>query len=280
MLQTLGVPWPGTGHVPLGIHGDGVPFRGVFRKQSLDFITINLPSSSLLPNLRIPFTVLNTKFHAGYQTKEAILKILLWSLDALKEGKYPSKRHDGTAWLASDRSRATLAGSGLQKALLCEIRGDWDWLNNWFNIPAWNTGSGMCWLCNARYVTFKEQTAGERAAGLSKANFCARVEAMGKTLCPLWAWPEMAPQTLILPDWLHAVDQGIASDICGQLLFELANKQEGASLGKRVANVWQEVQALYKEYGVAYRLATLTPEVLSQGKKVQGSQASRALQLT
>ena len=79
---------------------------------------------------------------------------------------------------------------------------------------------------------------------------------------------------------LHAVDQGIASDICGQLLFELANKQEGASLGKRVATVWQEVQALYKEYGVEYRLATLTPEVLSQGKKVQGSHASRALQLT
>ena len=90
----------------------------------------------------------------------------------------------------------------------------------------------------------------------------------------------MDPQTLILPDWLHTVDQGIASDLCGQLLFELANKQEGASLGKRVANLWQELQALHKQYDVEYRLATLTPEVLSQGKKVQGSHVSRPLQLT
>ena len=64
--------------------------------------------------------------------------------------------------------------------------------------------------------------------------------------------------------------EGIASDICGQLLFELANRIEGTFLRKRVANLWQEIQSLYKEYGVEYRLATLTPEVLGQGKKSKG----------
>eukprot|EP00435_Cladocopium_sp_Y103_P000433 s3399_g1.t1 len=43
-----------------------------------------------------------------------------------------------------------------------------------------------------------------------------------------------------------------------------------ACLGKRAANLRQEIQALHTEYDVEYRLATLTPEVLSQGKKGTG----------
>ena len=273
-LKDLGMPLPERGTVPLGLHGDAVPFQGTMRQQSLDYLTINLPSNAQLTSLGVPFTVINTKFHSGYKTKEAILNILLWSLECLKKGEYPSARHDGTAWWKSDKHRALLQGSLPARGILCEVRGDWAWLNSWFNLPTWNTASGLCCLCKATYGDFKSQTAHERQDMLSKAEFVHRVVDMGKTLCPLWAWPEMTPQVMILPDWLHAVDQGIGSDIAGQLLLELARKQAGASLREKVATIWKEIQGLYKEYNIEYRFVNLTPEILGKGKNKSDSTAT------
>ena len=93
---------------------------------------------------------------------------------------------------------------------------------------------------------------------------------MGKTLRPLWHWPELAPATLILPDWLHAVDMGIAADICGQLLFELSGKYLARSLKDRLSLLWLEVQELYKKHEVGDRLARLAPDVINKGKKQHG----------
>ena len=63
VLSCLG--WPEAGLIPLGLHGDAVPIQGTIRQQSSDFLTLNLPSARQFSNLRVPFTVLNTKFHAG-----------------------------------------------------------------------------------------------------------------------------------------------------------------------------------------------------------------------
>lgn len=115
--------WPAEGLVPIGFHGDGVPIQGTIRKESLDFMTINLPGSKLHRDLRVPFTVLQTKFHFQYQTKKAILEILLWSLDHLKNGMYHSCRHDGTAWLTTDKARSRLRGQLPARGTLAEIRG-------------------------------------------------------------------------------------------------------------------------------------------------------------
>ena len=134
------------------------------------------------------------------------------------EGKLPSSRHDESPWLKSDKQRRTYVGRDLPATdILVEIKGDWDWLNSWYNIPTYNTKSGMCWLCKATFETFRNCTATDRSSGLSKAEFLTRVRNMGKTVCPLWHWPEMAPRILILPDRLHAVDMGISADVAGQL---------------------------------------------------------------
>ena len=229
-------------------------------------MTINLPGSKLHRDLRVPFTVLQTKFHFQYQTKKAILEILLWSLDHLKNGIYPSCRHDGTAWLTTDKARSRLRGQLPARGILAEIRGDWDWPNSYFNIPVWNTASGMCWLCEAKWPESKSQTAAARSSGLSKAKFTQRVLDMGKQLCPLWGWPEMVPSLLILPDWLHVVDQGIGADIAGQLLIDLSACYPGRSLKLRVAELWKEIQILYSEHKIEYKLRALTPEILNKGK--------------
>ncbi|CAE6911750.1 unnamed protein product [Symbiodinium sp. CCMP2592] len=268
--QKLG--WGEEAVIPFALHGDGVPVQGTMRKEGLDFLTINLPAAQDAKHRSpVPFTLLQNDFHWEYETKDSILKVLLWSMQCLKEGKFPSCRHDGSPWLKSDKQRRTYVGRDLPaKGILVEIRGDWDWLNSWYNIPTYNTKSGMCWLCKTTFETFRNCTANERNSGLSKAEFLTRVRNMGKPVCPLWHWPELAPRTLILPDWLHAVDMGISADIAGQLLLELAAKYEGRSLKDRVSSLWLDVQELYKEHMVTDRLHKLTPEVLNKGKKSTG----------
>lgn len=124
----------------------------------------------------------------------------------------------------------------------------------------------MCWLCEAKWPESKSQTAAARSSGLSKAKFTQRVLDMGKQLCPLWGWPEMVPSLLILPDWLHVVDQGIGADIAGQLLIDLSACYPGRSLKLRVAELWKEIQILYSEHKIEYKLRALTPEILNKGK--------------
>ena len=67
----------------------------------------------------------------------------------------------------------------MEKAVLCEVRGDWDWLNSWRNFPTWKTGSGMCWLCAARQQQLQVMRA--RCAGLDKTKFVERVLHMGSS---------------------------------------------------------------------------------------------------
>ena len=177
--------------IPFAVHGDGVPVQGTMRKEGLDFLTVNLPSArSEQLNMPIPFTLLQSDFHWEYETKESILQVLLWSMACLKEGTFPATRHDGSPWLKPDKKRAKDAGRSLPaKGLLVELRGDWDWLNSWYNIPTYNTKSGMCWLCKTTFETFRTCTANDRSAGLTKAEFLGRVREMGKSVCPLWDWP-------------------------------------------------------------------------------------------
>lgn len=253
--------------LPLGFHGDGVPVQGTMRQESLDFLTLNMPCSKDNKDLRVPFTVLQTAFHFEYETKAAILNILLWSLDCLKQGRYPTCRHDGSPWGPKDKARSGLQGRLPAKGILCEIRGDWDWLNSWLNFPTWNTGSGMCWMCHAKHSDFKDFGPNDRRAGLDKAIFVQRIEALGKELCPFWSWPEFFPAEMCLPDWLHAVDQGIGADIAGQILLELAKAKPERTLKLQVATLWEEIRHLYKEYDVPYTLATLSPGALNVGKK-------------
>ena len=97
---------------------------------------------------------------------------------------------------------------------------------------------------------------------------------MGKILCPVWTWPENITSELCIPDWLHAVDQGIGADIAGQILVELAPCYEARSFREQTTLLWQDFQKLYKEYNVEYRLQTLSPNVLNKENKKKGAVAT------
>ena len=62
---------------------------------------------------------------AKWETFDAILDILRWSLDWAAKGKNPPGRHDNQDWLPSDTHRAKIAGDDIgAKALLCMVTGD------------------------------------------------------------------------------------------------------------------------------------------------------------
>ena len=116
----------------------------------------------------------------GANTKDEIWKIFMWSATCLKNGQYPDKRHDGSAWLKSDKQRRQMQGCLPAKGILCEIRADWDWFNQFLQLPTFNTKSGMCWMCNCTYENFKAQNAAQRACLKTKAEFLTNLANMKK----------------------------------------------------------------------------------------------------
>ena len=61
-----------------------------------------------------------------WETFDAILEVLKWSLDWAAKGTNPPRRHDNQEWLSSDKDREKAAGRDIgAKALLCMLTGDW-----------------------------------------------------------------------------------------------------------------------------------------------------------
>eukprot|EP00969_Alexandrium_andersonii_P161263 7126254-Alexandrium_andersonii.AAC.1 len=73
---------------------------------------------------------------------------MTWSFMLLFEGQWPSCRHDGSPWQASDSSRSSKTGPLGFYACLLQLRGDWAWLKQVFGFPSWS-GKDICWRCSA-----------------------------------------------------------------------------------------------------------------------------------
>ena len=174
-------------------------------------------------------------------------------------------------WRATNKESKCLPAKGI----LCEIRADWDWFNQFLQLPTFNTKSGMCWMCNCTYENFKTQNAAQRACLKTKANFLSNLANMKKTVSPIWEWP-WNPAVLCCPDWLHSADQGVGADIAGMLLVEIANKLPERNFRDRVSTLWNEIKDLYKTMRVEYTLNSFSPEILNKGKKPTGPPTLKA----
>jgi hypothetical protein len=133
--------------VPLGIHGDGVPFS---KKESLELISFNFLSDS--SGDRIPITGISKSFVCqcgclGKHTWGDIMGVIAWSMRSLCAGKFPRFDPQGLPLVGK---RTDLAEQDLgMHALLCQLRADWPFLKSLFSFPAWNGKDGICWMCPA-----------------------------------------------------------------------------------------------------------------------------------
>ena len=93
--------------------------------------------------------------HTLPETFEAIVDVFCWSMRCLATGQRPTCRHDGAPFDDQDsKRRFSQIGPGQgslgARAVLAEIRGDWKWLQKLFRFPAYNKGTGFCWLCSCK----------------------------------------------------------------------------------------------------------------------------------
>lgn len=127
----------------IGMWGDGAPTQWD-RNESIDVLSMSLPGIQEKASLRIPLVVLPHS-RVCSETWEDVCAVIKWSLVCLATGVWPSSRHDGSAWDATDKCRQT--ARPLLRAALVEVRHDWKFASELFGFPAHNTKEGCCWRC-------------------------------------------------------------------------------------------------------------------------------------
>lgn len=245
-------------HIPLGLHCDGVPFGSqVFYSDSLELFSLNFPCSE--HGMRIPFTSVQKNHMIKHDTYNAILQVLAWSLKHLALGILPETRHDGSPFQPGEHFRLTF-GKHFKpaKALLVEIRADWVALKQVFQFPQQNENAGICWMCHATPKDIRDCSvhAVWRQTRRTAMSFHWELKSAGKS-CPLWSVPGVS-SNIVVVDWLHCADLGVAADVMGNILLELVDHFPGSDRNVRMRALWQ---AIAKEYD---------SQVVPQGNRFPG----------
>ena len=247
-----GLGSPPSSYLPLGLHCDGLPFGSqIFYSDSLELFNLNFPCGD--QGMRIPFTSVQKKHLVKHATYNAIMEVLAWSLQKLAAGIFPEARHDGTAFGPGETARKNLATHCQPvRALLVEMRADWAALKQVFQFPQQNENSGICWLCYATPSNFKDtsRTATWRQLRRTAVSWHLELARAGKN-CPLWSVPGVSSEIVII-DWLHCADLGIAADIMGNVLLELVGLMPGGpaeSKANQIKTLWCDLQKDYDGFG-------------------------------
>ena len=271
---------PGEGMFPLGLHGDGVPYQGRMNQSTLDYVTINFPGSKLLSHKRFLVTCVDSKWSLGHETWQAIWQVIAWSFQQLGEGRAACRRHDGKSL---EKARLKMAGKSLQKACLVQMRGDWDWNVKVFGAPTFNTKLGMCWMCNCKPGDWHAMSQEDRRRYcLGKADWLANLAAREKPAMQLFNLKGVSNQTMF-PDWMHAVDEGIAASVVGQCLKEFESHCAGSNKDERLNALWGFIKDLYQKNNTDHdkrlwkltskdfvKSSTVPPELDAKAAQVKG----------
>ncbi len=198
--------------IPLGIHGDGVPFG---KNKSIEVFSWNFIA---IPHLeRILFCLIERRYLCqcgchGRHTINGILSVFRYSLLALLENLWPTKRHDGSPWAKTDQ-RSKARGSFGFRALLQQSRGDWAWHKQIVGFAGW-AGESICWLCKANKTTIPytdfSLSALWRKHRHTTASMIHTLKQAGVQLSVLFACPGFEI-IMIMIDHLHTLDLGFVS---------------------------------------------------------------------
>ena len=236
----------------VALWGDSVPFS---KRRSIFVLCMSFPSEPAGP--RLPIMVLPGKANtAAY--REPLMEVVLWSMRCALRGRYPHARHDGNAFGPADSRRAALARQPLARAVLTQIKGDWEYLHNYLGLPAHNTLQ-ICWRCTAGLHTWRHLD--EHRPMTSEAFFSSARE-QGLYLSPLFSCPGVTTAT-VCQDWLHCCDLGVGQVIVGCVFWEaLVHLMPGSNRTERVKALWSEIQAWYKVCPPPSKLDGLTEKMI------------------
>ena len=105
------------------------------------------------------------------------------------------------------------------------------------------------------------ENAAWRRDPLSHWDLIGRMIDEGHSVNPVFSVP-WVKTSIFKPDWLHAVDQGVAADFAGSFFWTILPRLPGNNREARVASLWTRVQRYYRESGVSDRLQSLTPNMI------------------
>ena len=96
-----------------------------------------------------------------------------------------------------------------------------------------------------------------------------RIMASGANISTICSIPWIRT-SIFKVDWLHAVDQGVAADVAGNLLMQLirANKLFGRNQKARCNSLWHRLQTWYTNHDVGDILQNLALGVLCKNRRV------------
>ena len=84
----------------------------------------------------------------GWCTLFPVFSFLHYSFASLRDNVFPSSRHDGQPWKASDLLRSGWAGMALGfVCCLLDIKGDWSEFANGWGFPTWASNFAPCMFC-------------------------------------------------------------------------------------------------------------------------------------
>ena len=255
--------------VAIGMHGDGVPFTKHDSLEILSFNCLAQPSGN-----RVPFTGISKAFLCqcgckGKCTWDALLAVFLWSMQSLCLWIFPLTGPSGELF-PDGSTQNKHAGKPLQAhALLEQVRGDWS-LRGLFAFPSWNS-EHICWKCMANKSDRNYQdcsaAASWRSSRYKPGEFLRVLQNEGLSASPVISCPGFNLDMVVL-DWLHIVDLGVAQDLLGCLFWEaIAGGLPGASKKDRLQCLWLKIQQFYSRVRPPSVLNNLTEEMIKRTGK-------------
>ncbi len=135
--------------VPIGLYGDDA---GVIGTQNMLVLTWGSVARELLTlDGRLLFSVVTYAHVVPGKTIETLYNILVWSLNSMAEGCWPSVDHLGQHFSATHHPRRfSKAGLPLclsgHRGVWSELRGDWKWQVEAFDFDQWyaEASSAIC----------------------------------------------------------------------------------------------------------------------------------------
>jgi len=250
--------------IPLGFHGDGVPFQ----KSSHKHASTEVYSWNLLcdrDGKRYLFCNINKDFLcdcgcAGRCTMDTLMEVFCWSMHVLLDGRHPHQRHDG-GQLDPDRHAKQHKPLGFHGVLL-QCRGDWQWYTQMFSFPNWASKQGICWRCKATQegpCSWRKggPRAAWRRARYNKGEFMAKLINDGKTINPLFGCPGFTLECICIGA-LHAMDLGVSQDILGNIFWEaILWLEDGRSHKAKCHSLWCKLKRFYQENNVKCQVQCL-----------------------
>ena len=125
--------------ISVGLWGDGTPLNRD-RTQVVEVLSMNVLSCSSRSDTRFPLCLVQKHLMVKNATWNCIMEVVAWSFRFAAAGVFPSHRHDGSPWHATDGWRARLEGKPCPRAILGQVRGDWAFFKQTLYLPAWWLG--------------------------------------------------------------------------------------------------------------------------------------------